>query len=144
MSDRITTVTKEHVPGLGEVTLLFNEPAPASNEPAPAAATPKTTRTKRSWSRVTVPLRGGNFTFWPTPDGLFRRLKGSPKVRSKTWPEINDCLNDRRFEFHHDGRDYTVWPAPEGLHVVRNDVEEKLIPWPHFVEWVDGQKLLPL
>jgi len=101
-------------------------------------------RVKRSWSRVTVKLGGMEFTFWATPEGLHRRRKGSPNVRTEPWDKVHDALNDHRIHFEFDNRHYTAWGAPEGLHIRRNSTEEKLIEWPKFIEWMDGQKLLPI
>lgn len=111
-----------------------------------AATTPKArkARQKKSWSRVAVALGGQTFTFWPTPDGLHRRLKGSPNVRTEPWAGVHAFLNDHRLRFDHDGRHYAMTALPDGLRITRNDTETKHIAWPAFIEWLDGQKLLPL
>jgi len=101
-------------------------------------------RTKRSWSRVQLKLGDDTVTFWPTPDGLQRRKKGSPKVRSEPWDKINDFMAGDAFSFEFDNRKYEVWRAPDGIHIRRGGTEEHTVQWAQFVEFIDGQKLLPI
>lgn len=105
-------------------------------------------RTKRSWTRIVAALQTDEgevtFTFWPTPEGLHRRRKGSPNVRTLTWAEIQKAMSGERFKFDHEGRHYELWHAEDGLHVLRCGHEEHVVKWPQFVEFVDGQKLLPI
>jgi hypothetical protein len=109
----------------------------------PIEATPRK-RVKRSWSRVTTPVAGQKFTFWPTPDGLFVRRKGSPNVRTQDWASVLRWLQGDRHEFTLDGRHYAVWRAEDGIHLERGGREEHVVKWAEFIEWLDGQKLMPL
>lgn len=101
-------------------------------------------RTKRSWSRVEVKLGKDKVTFWPTPEGLSRRKKGSPKVKCEPWAKINDFMTGDVFSFELDNRKYEVWRGVDGIHIRRGGVEEHTVRWAQFVEFVDGQKLLPI
>ena len=98
-------------------------------------------RTKRSWTKVEIKLGDDTVTFWPTPDGLHRRKKGSPKVQAETWEKINDFIVGAPFKFRFDNRDYEVWRGAEGIHM-RRGAEVKIMKWPQFIEHMDGQKLL--
>ena len=110
------------------------------------SAETKTTksRTKRSWTRITTKIGDIEQTFWPTPEGLHVRRKGSPNVRTRPWPEVLLALNGGRHEFDHDGRHYEVWREDDGIHIKRSDQEEHTVKWAQFIEFVDGQKLLPI
>lgn len=101
-------------------------------------------RTKRSWSRVQVKLGEDTVTFWPTPEGLHRRKKGSPKVCTEPWDKINDFITGDVFSFALDNRQYEVWRAVDGIHIRRGGTEEHTVRWAQFVEFIDGQKLLPI
>lgn len=106
------------------------------------------TRVKRSWTRITTPLltegKVVDYTFWPTPEGLHRRRKGSPNVRTATWEQVNALINGDRFEFDHDNRHYEIWREADGIHVRRCGHEEHVVKWPQFIEFIDGQKLMPI
>lgn len=76
---------------------------------AAATAQGKKPREKRSWSRITTAIDATQWTFWPTPDGLHLRKKGSPNVRTTRWPELLLAMNGGRHAFEHDSRHYEVW-----------------------------------
>lgn len=83
-------------------------------------------------------------TFWPTPEGLHMRKKGSPTVRTCAWTEVFLALNGGRHTFEHDNRTYEVWREVDGIHIQRIGHEQHAVKWAQFIEWIDGQKLLPL
>ena len=90
-----------------------------------------------------VSLDGIPFRFWLTPEGVHVRRKGSPVLRTKDFRALMDCISDQPFECDYGGRHYSVWRVPAGLRIERTS-EQKLISWQQVVEWMDGQKILPL
>lgn len=112
-------------------------PPPESPAPNPAG----TPRQKRSWGKVQLRCGEDVVTFWPTPEGLHRRKKGSPKVKCEPWDKINDFMRGDVFSFEFDNRKYEVWRGVEGFHI-RRGTEEYVVKWAQFIEFLDGQKLL--